>query len=280
MIHFTEWLSQTSFSIAIATHDWVIPTVQSIHIVAIGIILASVFMIDLRVLGWAGRDQTLTETTARFGPWLSGALCVLLVTGGLMVVGEPARELLAFSFWFKMCLVAIGTAIATVFQITLKQNEARRKLARRRRSIKSSRADATDLGVRGDPGTLIAYDHVWGSGLCRQSVNERRRPSRSLEASSRRQHSRSLPLPAHQSFHVLGFTMVSARLRCDLRLLGIINSPTFHPHRVRCPEMDCWRSPDSRRRADIHHQRRRLLSHAISVKMVFLAVGSTCWYFS
>ena len=64
----------------IQTHEWIIPTVQSVHIVAIGIVLASVFMIDLRILGVAGRDQSLVDTTARFGPWLSGALGVLLVT--------------------------------------------------------------------------------------------------------------------------------------------------------------------------------------------------------
>src|SRR6188474_2325161 len=106
MIPFTEWLAQTSLSIGIQTHEWIVPTVQSIHIVAIGIVLASVFMIDLRVLGLAGRDQSLTETTGRFGPWLTGALCVLLVSGILMVIGEPARELLSFSFLLKMFLVA------------------------------------------------------------------------------------------------------------------------------------------------------------------------------
>jgi len=119
----TEWLSQTTISLAIQTHDWVIPTVQSVHIVAIGVVLTSVFMIDLRILGLAGRDQSLTETTGRFGPWLSGALCVLLATGVLMVIGEPARELLAFSFWLKMFLVAVGTVTAAVFQISLRRNE-------------------------------------------------------------------------------------------------------------------------------------------------------------
>src|SRR5262245_63316647 len=124
MTQFTEWLAQTALSLAIQTHEWVIPTVQSIHIVAIGIVLASVFMIDLRVLGWAGRDQSLTETTGRFGPWLTGALCVLLTTGIVMVVGEPVRELMAFSFWLKMFLVAVGTLIAALFQIALRRNAA------------------------------------------------------------------------------------------------------------------------------------------------------------
>src|SRR5438067_842111 len=109
MLQFTDWLSRTSFSLAVQTHEWIVPTIQSIHIVAIGLVLASVFMIVLRVLGWAGRDQSLLEITDRFGPWLFGTLCVMLVTGILMVVGEPARELLAFSFWLKMFLVVVAT---------------------------------------------------------------------------------------------------------------------------------------------------------------------------
>ena len=83
MNQFAEWLSRTYLSVLIQNHNsWVIPTIQSIHIVGIGVVLASVFMIDLRVLGLAGRDQSLTETTGRFGPWLTGALCVLLVASG------------------------------------------------------------------------------------------------------------------------------------------------------------------------------------------------------
>src|SRR5436309_14712708 len=99
MQQFAEWLSQTSLSVLIQTHNaWVIPTIQSIHIVAISVVLASVLMIDLRVVGWAGHDQTLCETANQFGHWLSRPLSVQLVTAVLMVVGETARELLSFIF--------------------------------------------------------------------------------------------------------------------------------------------------------------------------------------
>jgi hypothetical protein len=164
VLEFTQWLSGTSFSLAIKTHEWVIPTVQSIHIVAIGVVMASVFMIDLRVLGWAGRDQSLLETTGRFGPWLSGALCVLLATGAVMILGEPARELLAFSFWFKMSLLAVGTLTAAIFQIALKRNEHYWEKSLHRWSMKSL-AIFTFLIWVGIIilGRLIAYDNVWGS---------------------------------------------------------------------------------------------------------------------
>jgi putative copper export protein len=121
---FAEWLSFTSLSISIQVHSaWVIPTIQSVHIVAIGISVGAMLMIELRVLGLAGRDQSLRETTDRFGPWLLWAVGVLLVTGILMVVGEPARQLLAISFWIKIFLLALGTLIAVAFVISFRKNE-------------------------------------------------------------------------------------------------------------------------------------------------------------
>jgi putative copper export protein len=160
-----EWLSQTSLSLAIQTRAWVVPTIQSIHIVAIGIVVTSVFMIDLRVLGWGSRDQTLVETVDRFGPWLSWALGVLLITGLLMVVGEPARELLSFSFWLKMALVAIGTLIAAAFRIAVRRNERRWEDSLVKGRITKSLAILTLLiwACIIVLGRLIAYDHIWGA---------------------------------------------------------------------------------------------------------------------
>jgi hypothetical protein len=129
------------------------------------VVLASAFMIDLRILGWAGRDQTLSETTARFGPWLTGALVILLVTGVVMVVGEPARELLAFSFWFKMCLVALATFVGLVFHVSLRRHTLQWETSLvHHRGIKSLAILTFLIWVCVVIlGRLIAYDHVWGA---------------------------------------------------------------------------------------------------------------------
>jgi hypothetical protein len=163
---FADWLSQTYLSVLIQNHNgWVIPTIQSIHIVGIGVVLASVFMVDLRILGWAGMDQTLRQTTKRFGPWLTGALCVLLATGVLMVIGEPVRELITVSFWVKMFLVAVGTLVAAVFQIALRKHEEHwEENLVNRGSIKWLAILTFMIWVAIIIlGRLIAYDHVWGS---------------------------------------------------------------------------------------------------------------------
>jgi len=164
--HFAEWLSTTFPSLFMQNHNrWVIPTIQSIHIVGIGVLLGSVLMIDLRILGWAGTDQTMRQTTDRFAPWVTGALCLQLATGLLMVIGEPVRELVTFSFWLKMLLVAVSTLIAAIFQITLRKHEPQwEETLIHRRSIKWL-AMLTFLiwACIIILGRLIAYDHVWGS---------------------------------------------------------------------------------------------------------------------
>ena len=48
---FCSWLEQTPLSQAIQSAGWVVPTVQTIHILAIAAVLSSVLMLDLRLLG-------------------------------------------------------------------------------------------------------------------------------------------------------------------------------------------------------------------------------------
>ena len=166
MNEFALWLSGTYPSVLIQTHnDWMIPTIQSIHIAGIGIVLTSVFMMNMRILGLAGKDQTLRQTTNRFGPWLMWALVALLVTGVLMVIGEPVRELVTISFWLKMSLIAIGTIVAAIFLRTLRKNEdGWGETMTQRFSIKLM-AILTFLVWLAVIvlGRLIAYDHIWGA---------------------------------------------------------------------------------------------------------------------
>ena len=165
MNRFAQWLSKAPLSHSFRVHEsWLIPGVQSIHIIGIAIIIGSVFMIVLRILGWAGTDQTLRQTRDRFGAWLVGGLCLQLVTGIVMIIAEPARELVNFSFWTKMVFVAIATVLSAVFLVNVPRHEQQWETLVNRRSIKSL-AILTFLIFLFIIvlGRLIAYDHIWGS---------------------------------------------------------------------------------------------------------------------
>lgn len=156
---FAEWLSTTSPSVFIQNHNaWVIPAIQSIHIVGIGLVLGSAFMIYLRILGWAGMDQTPRQTLDRFGPWLGNGLWLMLATGIGMVIGEPVRELVTFSFWLKMLLVAAMAVTAALLGRRLRREEPTPG------SLKAWAIVSFLIWVAIIIlGRLIAYDHVWGA---------------------------------------------------------------------------------------------------------------------
>jgi hypothetical protein len=162
---FAVWLSTTLPSVFLQTHEaWMIPVIQSLHIIGIGLAVGSALMMTLRVLGWLGTDQTVPATQARFGPWLTGALCLLLASGGLLVVAEPVRELVTLSFWLKMAFVATLTALAVSFQRSVRRHEQRWEgtLARRPGVRLAAILVFVVLGCIILLGRLIAYDHIWG----------------------------------------------------------------------------------------------------------------------
>lgn len=106
----THWLETTQASAAIKDAFWIIPTVQSIHIIAITLVFTAAVIVSLRSWGIVGLDWSPTMWARRLFPSLWVALVVLALTGSILIVGEPARELPNPAFQFKMAclLVAIG----------------------------------------------------------------------------------------------------------------------------------------------------------------------------
>ena len=64
----SEWIYGTALSSAIRDHDWVVPVVQSIHIIAIAVVMGAALVTELRVLGIVAPDESLAVVTQRYLP--------------------------------------------------------------------------------------------------------------------------------------------------------------------------------------------------------------------
>jgi uncharacterized membrane protein SirB2 len=104
-------------------HDWaqhaltvegVAPMVQSAHILSIALVMASIVMLDLRVLGWASREQSVIEMTRRVSPFLVIALVILLLSGSVLVFVRPMRYFTNPFFLFKMAFLAAALVLACI----------------------------------------------------------------------------------------------------------------------------------------------------------------------
>lgn len=169
MRSFAEWIAGTGLSVLFRSTEWVVPALQSIHLAGVGVVLASLLMITLRILRQT-HDQSLVATTRRFTPWLWGALAVLFVTGLGLIVTEPERELLSTSFWLKMLLLVIGTGIVLAFQRSLYRHERRWEEG----LVRHGRVKAMAVGTFAVwcgvllMGRLIAFDTQFWGGLTQQ----------------------------------------------------------------------------------------------------------------
>ncbi len=133
LFNFTEWLrntplndlalaiSESAPTIWIGEHFYAIPIFQVIHILAISASFASILMINARMLNLAGHG-TLEDTTARYLRVIWWSLLVLVLSGALMIIGEPIREFINAVFWIKMMLFVV----AVLFTIWFHKGIARR----------------------------------------------------------------------------------------------------------------------------------------------------------
>ncbi len=119
---FSLWIQTQPLSMLIDRNFWVIPTIQTIHILTIAMTFGAVAMINLRIFERAGRDRTMTQTIDRYRPWVWWGLLTLLISGIGLAIGEPTRELLNPVFWTKMILVAVAALVALWFQQSVQRN--------------------------------------------------------------------------------------------------------------------------------------------------------------
>jgi hypothetical protein len=131
---FCDWLSTTSVSIAFQSANWFVPLVQTVHIVAIAILLTAVYVISFRLIGLTRGTQPLSLITAKSTPWIWCTLGVLLATGILLTITEPARELLNWVFRLKMLMVLTLAGILLMVQIRTRANPAYWSESRARRN--------------------------------------------------------------------------------------------------------------------------------------------------
>jgi len=119
-----HWIDQTALSQSIQIAGWVVPTVQTIHILAIAVVASSALMIDLRLIGVFWANRPLEAVKARFLPLVWWPLLVLLATGAIMIIAEPARSLKNPAFQLKMALLIAALVVTWLFQFIQRRNAA------------------------------------------------------------------------------------------------------------------------------------------------------------
>jgi hypothetical protein len=140
------WLAGTAASDVIQKTLWVIPVMQTIHILGVAMVFSSVVMIEFRILG-VTKLQTIEQTAHRFVPWIFGGIVVLAFTGSVLIIGEPKRSLPSYEFQMKMLYLATAVAFTIAFARSVRQHAPVWQTADGKTKFASSRTLANALAL-------------------------------------------------------------------------------------------------------------------------------------
>ncbi len=103
-----EWLYATALSVAIRENDYAFPWIESIHVLAITLVVGSIAIVDLRLLGLGSRGRAVTRVTGDVLPCTWTAFGVAAVSGLLMFASNAT--VYAHNGYFRLKLLLLGIA--------------------------------------------------------------------------------------------------------------------------------------------------------------------------
>src|SRR5471030_541916 len=95
-----QWLYATAAGEAIRENESLFPWIESIHVLAITLVVGSIWIVDLRLIGVASLDRAVTRLAKEVLPCTWMAFAVAAVTGSLLFISNAVNY--AHNFYFQI----------------------------------------------------------------------------------------------------------------------------------------------------------------------------------
>jgi hypothetical protein len=112
---FVQWCYYSKDYAFIRDSKYGVPTVQSLHLTGITVLLAMMLILNLRLLGLGFRRLPLPFLAEQLWRWAKAGLFLTIATGILVFLPDPTRYAHSGPFRLKMLLLCL----ALIYQFTI-----------------------------------------------------------------------------------------------------------------------------------------------------------------
>ncbi len=112
-----DWLYQTAAADYIRENELAFPWIESVHVLAITLVVGSIAIVDLRLLGLASRNRPISGLTRDVLPCTWVAFAIAVVSGLLLFSSNATRYAHNPYFQGKLVLLALAGANMAWFQL-------------------------------------------------------------------------------------------------------------------------------------------------------------------
>jgi hypothetical protein len=112
-----DWLQATAVAKAISEDEILFPWIESVHVLAIVLVVGTITIVDLRLLGVASRDRAVGRLMRDVLPWTWGAFATAAITGTLLFSSNARTYAHNFFFQGKLVLLTLAGLNMAIFHV-------------------------------------------------------------------------------------------------------------------------------------------------------------------
>jgi hypothetical protein len=117
LLELARWLERSPLSMALRESNWGYAGLIMAHVLALGLFLGSVMLVDFRLIGnrMTGGEAPLEDFVDRLLPWTRGAFAVMTVSGLLLLCTEAAKCYASTAFRIKLAMIVAAGVNVWIF---------------------------------------------------------------------------------------------------------------------------------------------------------------------
>src|SRR5882757_169974 len=115
IVSIAKWIEATGPARAIAQSTWMFPAAETVHVIAIALVVGSIAILDLRLLGVSWKSRPVTDVAGDVLPVTWACFAVAAIAGSLMFISAAVKYATDLPFQLKMLLLLLASANMLVF---------------------------------------------------------------------------------------------------------------------------------------------------------------------
>lgn len=101
-------IEYSGLGLFVAESTWAFPALETLHVIALVTVVGTIAIMDLRMIGVAGRNWAVSDLSKDTLPWTWGAFVMAAITGGLLFISKASSYVINPYFLWKMGMLVLA----------------------------------------------------------------------------------------------------------------------------------------------------------------------------
>ncbi len=110
-----QWAENTTIGKFVSESTWAFPTIETVHVFFLVIVVGTIAIVDLRLLGVASRNRSVSQLSNDVLPVTWACFVGALITGSLLFSSKATHYLANWPFKLKMILLLAAGVNMLIF---------------------------------------------------------------------------------------------------------------------------------------------------------------------